>query len=74
MGRLEQLSIGTMDKKRDFSRSQVFHCGNFLALQPEKSGEIRRLIGSIPAHISSSKSIASSAKLRFSCGSGSNIL
>jgi hypothetical protein len=51
-----------MDKKRDFYRSLVFHGGNFLELMPEKSGEIRKLIGSIPAHISYPKSIASSAK------------
>jgi hypothetical protein len=52
MGKLEQLSIGAMDKKRDFCRKQVFHGGNFLELKPEKSGEMHRLIGSIPAHIS----------------------
>jgi len=36
MGKLEQLSIGAMDKKRDFCRRRVFHCGNSLELLLEK--------------------------------------
>jgi hypothetical protein len=50
-----------MDKKRDFCRKRMFYRGNFLELPSEKSGEIHRLIGSIPAHVSYPKSIASSA-------------
>ena len=38
MGKLEQLSIGAVDKKRDFFRNRVFHRGNFLELM---RGEIR---------------------------------
>jgi hypothetical protein len=41
MGKLEQLSIGAGDKKRDFSRNSVFHRGNFLELWREKRGEMR---------------------------------
>jgi hypothetical protein len=37
MGSWEQLSIGTLDKKRDFCPNRVFHRGNFLELQLEKS-------------------------------------
>jgi hypothetical protein len=58
---VEQLSIGAMDKKRDFSRRRVFHCGNFLELRWRKSEEMRGQIGSIPAHVSYLESNASSA-------------
>jgi hypothetical protein len=33
MARVEQLSIGTLDKKRDFFRKQVFHRHDFLELR-----------------------------------------
>jgi hypothetical protein len=33
MGRVEQLSIGTPDKKRDFFRRLVFHRDDFLELR-----------------------------------------
>jgi len=56
-----QLSIGAVDKKRDFSRNRVFHRGNILELPPEKSEEMHALTGSIPAHVFNLESIASSA-------------
>ena len=39
MGKLEQLSIGAVDKKRDFFENRVFHRRNFLELLLENSGK-----------------------------------
>jgi hypothetical protein len=61
MGRVEQLSIRRGTKKRDFCRQRVFHCGDFLESVPEKFEEMQAIIGSILAHFSHPKSIASSA-------------
>jgi hypothetical protein len=51
-----------VDKKRDFCRSRVFNAVNFFALPLVKSEETALTIGSILAHVFSSKSIASSAR------------
>jgi len=56
-----QLSIGAVDKKRDFSRNRVFYRGNILELPLEKSEEMHALIGSILAHVFTLESIASSS-------------
>jgi hypothetical protein len=50
-----------VDKKRDFGQNRVFHRGNLLELRPEKFEEMRCQTGSILAHVSHPKSIASSA-------------
>jgi hypothetical protein len=59
---VEQLSIGAVDKKRDFCASRVFNAVNFFVLLMENPEETALTIGSIPAHFFSSESIASSAK------------
>jgi hypothetical protein len=51
MGRLEQLSIGAMDKKRDFCQDRRFHRGNFLELLLRKSRKFVTKIGSISARV-----------------------
>jgi hypothetical protein len=40
IAKLEQLSIGAVDKKRDFCQSRVFHRDDSLELLPEKSEKI----------------------------------
>jgi hypothetical protein len=61
IAKLEQLSIGAVDKKRDFRQNRLFHHGNFFELVLEKYEEMHCQTGSIPAHVFVSKSIASSA-------------
>src|SRR5436190_1013357 len=51
IAKLEQLSIGAMDKKRDFCRNRGFYCGNFLELCLEKPRGSALTIGSIPARV-----------------------
>jgi hypothetical protein len=71
MARVEQLSIGTPDKKRDFFRNPVFHRDDFLELRGREFWE--KYAGKMVQFLLNffSKNPLPPQQLRLSCGSGS---
>ncbi|HEX7515950.1 MAG TPA: DUF1800 family protein [Chthoniobacterales bacterium] len=74
IGKLKQLSIGTVDKKRDFCQNGVFHRSNFLELLVEKpeGNALTNWFNSCSCFLSRIYCLLS--KLRLFCGCGSNIM
>jgi hypothetical protein len=55
-----QLSIGMVDKKRDFRQNRGFDCVVFLEFLLDEPKESALIIGSIPARVFAPESIATS--------------